>query len=391
MITVGTMRLPQPEPLDDLEAFLRGLEPDGGYWATMRRLADHDHSGGLMGVPVSGGGGGTAGVTITGTEGVTVVESPENTFALGLTASAAANNTIEIRADGIYSAAGAIPPEYVTDAELAAALGAHTGASDPHPAYVHVAGDTVSGPLAVGSAAGAQPLVLDGPAGTVRPLFWRTAGVARWRLGTDTEAESGDNFGASLRLDRYDDAGGLLGTLLVANRRAGTLDVNGVLSMGGQRVLTQPTTDGLYVSVSGDAMYGPLRLGGDVETERFLAFQTGFSPGPVADRFRLGVDGSSEAGGDLGSNFVIERVRDGGGRNPALVLNRATGACTLYGAVAITGALTVNDGLTVAGVTFQSLLARITALETSVAALKVHAHELGTFGAGTLAPTGGIP
>ena len=61
MITVGTMRLPQPEPLDDLEAFLRGLEPDGGYWATMRRLADHDHSGGLMGVPVAGSGGVTAG------------------------------------------------------------------------------------------------------------------------------------------------------------------------------------------------------------------------------------------------------------------------------------------------------------------------------------------
>ena len=58
VITVGTMRLPQPEPLDDLEAFLRGLEPDGGYWATMRRLADHDHSGGLMGAPVAGGGGG---------------------------------------------------------------------------------------------------------------------------------------------------------------------------------------------------------------------------------------------------------------------------------------------------------------------------------------------
>ena len=61
MITVGTMRLPQPEPLDDLSSFLRGLEPDGGYWLTMRRLADHDHSGGLMGVPVAGSGGVTAG------------------------------------------------------------------------------------------------------------------------------------------------------------------------------------------------------------------------------------------------------------------------------------------------------------------------------------------
>ena len=101
MITVGAMRLPQPEPLDDLSAFLRGLEPDGGYWLAMRRLADHDHSGGVMGVPVAGGGGG-----------------------------------------------GEIPPEYVTDAELATALGpyatdadlaGHVAAADPHPTYTTAA------------------------------------------------------------------------------------------------------------------------------------------------------------------------------------------------------------------------------------------------------------
>ena len=101
MITVGAMRLPQPELLDDLGAFLRGLEPDGGYWLTMRRLADHDHSGGVMGVPVAGAGG--ADVTLTGTEGVTVVESPPNTFALGLTASPDANNGLTVRANGLYA------------------------------------------------------------------------------------------------------------------------------------------------------------------------------------------------------------------------------------------------------------------------------------------------
>jgi hypothetical protein len=101
VITVGAMRLPQPEPLDDLSAFLRGLEPDGGYWLAMRRLSAHDHSGGVMGVPVAGGGGG-----------------------------------------------GEIPPEYVTDAELATALGpyatdadlaGHVAAADPHPTYTTAA------------------------------------------------------------------------------------------------------------------------------------------------------------------------------------------------------------------------------------------------------------
>lgn len=102
---------------------------------------DHDRRYARLG---SGGGGGEADVTLTGTEGVTVVESPANTFALGLTASPDANNTIEIRSNGIYAASGAIPPEYVTDTELATALGpyatdadlaAHAGAADPHPTY----------------------------------------------------------------------------------------------------------------------------------------------------------------------------------------------------------------------------------------------------------------
>ena len=55
---------------------------------------------------------------------------------------------MEIRANGIYSAAGPIPPEYVTDAELAAALGPlrrrtptsrPTPAADPHPGYTTTA------------------------------------------------------------------------------------------------------------------------------------------------------------------------------------------------------------------------------------------------------------
>jgi hypothetical protein len=100
-------------------------------------------------------------VTVSGTEGVTVVESPANSFALGLTASPDANNTIEIRANGIYAAAGAIPPEYVTDAELAAALAPyatdtdladHAAAADPHAVYqTEAAAAATYVPLAGGS------------------------------------------------------------------------------------------------------------------------------------------------------------------------------------------------------------------------------------------------
>lgn len=263
MITVGTMRLPQPEPLDDLEAFLRGLEPDGGYWLTMRRLADHDHSGGLMGPPVAGGGGTGAEVTITGTEGVTVVESPANTFALGLTASPDASNTVEIRANGIYSAAGAIPPEYVTDAELAAALGPyatsdevdtdlanHAAAADPHPGY-----------------------------------------------------------------------------------------------------LTPAEADALFLTqTEGDARYRPIAYVTDVTVTGDNGVGVTESP---ANTFALATKVSPDS-----ANILVLRANG------------------LYAPAAGTD---------------PAITARITALETSVAALKVHVHELGTFGAGTLTPSGGIP
>jgi hypothetical protein len=75
VLTVGAMQLPQPEPLDDLGAFLRGLEPDGGYWLTVRRLADHDHSGGLMGVPVAGAGGGVT--SVNGETGAVVLDAAD--------------------------------------------------------------------------------------------------------------------------------------------------------------------------------------------------------------------------------------------------------------------------------------------------------------------------
>ena len=114
-------------------------------------LVGHNHDG-RYALAGEGGGGSGGDVTITGTEGVTVAESPANTFALGLTASPDANNTIEIRSNGIYAASGAIPPEYVTDAELATALGPYVTQSAGDGRYVNTSGgDTLAGPLTVSS------------------------------------------------------------------------------------------------------------------------------------------------------------------------------------------------------------------------------------------------
>ena len=56
MIRTGVMRLSLPEADDAPERWLRGHYPDGGYWLDVRRLADHDHSGGEQGAPVAGTG-----------------------------------------------------------------------------------------------------------------------------------------------------------------------------------------------------------------------------------------------------------------------------------------------------------------------------------------------
>jgi hypothetical protein len=159
-------------------------------------------------------------VTITGGGGISSTESPSNTFALALVASPDANNTVEVRANGLYAAAGAIPPEYVTDAELSTALApyatdadlaAHAAAADPHSVYLtqgeadaayqpagsyaptshnHDAaylntsgGDTMTGPLTVSSGGvavtGASTFSVAPTVGG-SPLLTQTAGDARY-------------------------------------------------------------------------------------------------------------------------------------------------------------------------------------------------------------------
>lgn len=49
MLRYGTMQLGQPQHDDPLDQYLRGVTWDGGYWLDIRRLSDHDHSGGTHG------------------------------------------------------------------------------------------------------------------------------------------------------------------------------------------------------------------------------------------------------------------------------------------------------------------------------------------------------
>lgn len=52
-IKLGPMDLLATEPTDVIEDYVNGLQPDGGEWTNWSRLSGHDHSGGLLGVPVA--------------------------------------------------------------------------------------------------------------------------------------------------------------------------------------------------------------------------------------------------------------------------------------------------------------------------------------------------
>jgi hypothetical protein len=71
------MALSQPEVGDPLPLWAQGLIADGGYWLDVRRLSEHDHSGGLMGVPVAGGGGGGAVTSVNGETGDVVLDAAD--------------------------------------------------------------------------------------------------------------------------------------------------------------------------------------------------------------------------------------------------------------------------------------------------------------------------
>jgi microcystin-dependent protein len=64
-------------------------------------------------------------------------------------------------------------------------------------------------------------VVVDKAVGNGRWVQYTTSEVARWLLGADSTAESGSNAGSSFLLQRYTDAGALLGTPLSIVRATG--------------------------------------------------------------------------------------------------------------------------------------------------------------------------
>lgn len=86
--------------------------------------------------------------------------------------------------------------------------------------------------LQMGDAASAGMIWIDGPVSSPRQFRWQTAGSARWQLGMTGTPEGGADVGADMVLQRYDDAGVVIGQVLNISRSTGSVGVLSGLGLG---------------------------------------------------------------------------------------------------------------------------------------------------------------
>ena len=227
--------------------------------------------------------------------------------------------------------------------------------------------------------------------GQVSAVVGRLLANNRWRLllGNAT-AETGANTGSDFALERYDDAGVLLGTPMTISRRLGTVSVAGAPDAHVPILAINKTLNGTAASLQGQynglARWGfsfgdgGVEIGGnsgsDFRVNRYSdtgvfidvpfgifrstgqAFFSGAPPdqnpvmvinkisgsglqssmiqGRVANINRWGLalgDGSSELGGNSGSNFKVNRYDDSGNfLNFSIYVGRADNTFAVTGA-----------------------------------------------------------
>jgi len=74
-------------------------------------------------------------------------------------------------------------------------------------------------------------------AGNARVLKFKSGASIRWDFGADATVESGSNAGSKFKLNRYDDAGLLLGTPLTVDRDTGLITFASTPKVGSNNVL----------------------------------------------------------------------------------------------------------------------------------------------------------
>ncbi|MEP7454310.1 hypothetical protein [Phyllobacterium sp. SB3] len=125
----------------------------------------------------------------------------------------------------------------------------------------------------------ATGLRLNGNVGTARGIRFQTSGSDRWVLYTSGTAESGSDNGSNLELNRYNDAGTFLDTLISINRETGNTSLNGtILANYGQirfPATQNPTTQVNTLDDYEEGTWTPVVQFGGVSTGITYNTQTG--------------------------------------------------------------------------------------------------------------------
>lgn len=105
--------------------------------------------------------------------------------------------------------------------------------------------------LTLGDGAATTLLLIDGAAGAVRDLTFRSAGSSRWTVRADSAAESGSDAGSNLEVVRRDDAGAEIDKPIEIERSTGditfgptsdiTFGASATIDFGGMWVLQHTT------------------------------------------------------------------------------------------------------------------------------------------------------
>jgi hypothetical protein len=183
----------------------------------------------------------------------------------------------------------------------------------PWGQYLPLSGGTLTGPLTILRTTPVDAyLSLNGPAGTVRAIYWGTGASTRWGMWASSDAETGTNAGSTFTISRFNDAGAWLGDAVLVNRANGATTIQGLLSVQ----QGSGSDSRIHINKS------------NIDKECAV---TGILGGLFRWNMALG-NAAPETGGNTGSNFSLNRYNDAGVYidTPIHIL-RSTGA-TAFGA-----------------------------------------------------------
>lgn len=195
--------------------------------------------------------------------------------------------------------------------------------------YLPLTSGTLTGALtiAVPGAADTNLLLNKSSAARQARIVGQSNGQNRWLMNFgNATSETGGNAGSDFSLNRFDDTGNLLGTVLLIARSTGLATYSGNLTIAapGSVLTVSPTAAEPNIILNKPTAGIGNRLAGQMNGANRWLFQLG--------------DNSAESGSNAGSNFALNRYDDSGALIGAVIsANRATGLLTLGYGLSVTG------------------------------------------------------